>query len=184
MSELSVGTLSGLAANGYVIDVADGSSIAPAAGTILQVVSTTLTSAFSASVASSASTDITGLTATITPVSTSSKIMVTASVTIDAYFAMSVGLFRASTAIAIADASGARSRETSGASTSDPAIQASVPVMFLDSPSTTSATTYSFKIRNSQPTTSTLFVNRPRTLVDEARFANSVSTITLWEVAG
>ena len=55
MSELSLGTLSGLAANSYVVDVASGSSLDLSAGavlpagSILQVVSTTKTDTFSSS---------------------------------------------------------------------------------------------------------------------------------------
>jgi len=74
MSELAVGSLKGLAANSFVIDVASGSSLDLSAGavfpagSVLQVVSTTKTDAFSTT--SSSFADVTGLAATITPSST------------------------------------------------------------------------------------------------------------------
>ena len=83
MSELSVGSLSGLAANSYVIDVAAGSSLDLSAGAVLpagsiiQVVSTTKTDTFSTT--STSFSDVTGFSVSITPTSTSSKIMVMAS---------------------------------------------------------------------------------------------------------
>ena len=86
MSELSVGSLSGLAANSYVIDVASGSTLdvtnatgtLPAAqlpaGTILQVLEAT---AATTTTTTSTSAVDTSLSATITPSSSSSKIFVT-----------------------------------------------------------------------------------------------------------
>jgi len=156
------------------------------AGSVLQVVSATLTATFSASLTTAATAEITGLTATITPVATSSKILVLASVTVDGYFGGSVRLLRGATAIGIADTSGSRSRDTSQGSTStDTFFPATIPVQFLDSPATVSATTYSFQIRNGGSTTQTVYVNRPNDMSsDIARRSNSVSTITLMEVAG
>jgi len=153
-------------------------------GSVLQVVSTTKTDTFSASVASAAAITVTGLNATITPVATSSKVLVMGSVSIDGGDIVSVGLFRDTTAIAIADSSGLRSRDTSGGSSFTAAFLLTIPVMFLDSPESTAALVYSLKVRNQNNSTQTVYVNRPVSLINEARLANVVSTITLMEVAG
>jgi hypothetical protein len=116
-------------------------------GKVLQVVSTTKTDSFSTT--SATLVDITGLSATITPTNTSSKIMVLSSF-IGSNASDSADQFqlvRDSTNIGVST-SGSTSNQTailgSGASA---AITYTVSIMFLDSPSTTSATTYKVQAR-------------------------------------
>jgi hypothetical protein len=152
-------------------------------GGILQVVSTTKTDTFSTT--STSYTDITGLSATITPRSTSSKIMVLVSVSSGRLGGLpTLQIVRGSTAIGIGDAAGSRTRASmanypSGDSTGTQIT--TVGVEFLDSPSTTASTTYKIQARTES---STLWINRSGTDTDSATFPRVISSITLIEVAG
>jgi hypothetical protein len=177
MSELVVGSLKGLAANGFVIDVASGSKLVQP-GAVLQVVSTTKTDAFTS--ASATFTAVTGLSATITPSSSTSKILVIASLTgagtsgvTEAY----ARLMRGATAIAVGDAAGSSVRGLGGL-TITASLEQGLSVSHLDSPATTSATTYSFEART-QSGSGLVYVNRSAN--DSVRGASS---ITLMEIAG
>lgn len=119
-------------------------------GAVLQVVTVNKTDAFTHS--TTTWTDVTGLSASITPSATSSKILVLASVAIGSAgdFAY-IRLLRDSTVIDIGDTASNRVRVTGaiGYSGGDqPYNMDQVPVMYLDSPSTTSAVTYKFQLRS------------------------------------
>lgn len=160
------------------------------AGNVIQVVSTTKTDTFSTT--STTMTDITGLSATITPRSTSSKIYVVADVsqgqsTLNARVAFQ--LVRGSTNIAQGDAAGTRLRATmksvlggNADSTAADSIQMA-GINFLDSPGTTSSTTYKLQMAVQSGTG---YVNRAHTDADTTGVisARTVSTITLMEIAG
>lgn len=156
------------------------------AGNILQVVSTTKTDTFSSSTTGSF-VDVTGLTVTITPTSSSSKILVTAMCSVGnsgTGTRSGMKLVRGSTDIAIADAAGSRSRASFGTfNAHGNAANTQVPtyVQFLDSPSTTSATTY--KIQLNTGDASTMYVNRTGEDGDNSSEKRGVSTITVIEVA-
>lgn len=79
MSELAVGSISGLAANNNVISVADG-SVMHQAGGIVQMVSITKTD--SSTIATTTYQNIPGLSITITPKFLNSKIFVLATVSL------------------------------------------------------------------------------------------------------
>jgi len=190
MSELSVGTLSGLAANSYVIDVASGSQLTQP-GMILQVVSTTKTDTYSESIAGRtiSSNIVTGLTAEITPVSTSSRIRVDISTGLSHSAENGSGGFvirRGSTAIGVGATAGARASLSAygGVIVSGTADVAMISLTFVDSPSSTSALTYGISLYNRDSTTETAYVNRTSLDTDEGSRARTVSTITLTEVAG
>ncbi len=159
------------------------------APTILQVVSTTKTDTFSASIAAYAFTDITGLSASITPHSTSSKILVTVnhfgSVAIHDGKS-SLGLTRGGTLVGIGDADGSRTRVNAegGAYNNDPNDIAAVSFSYLDSPSTTASVDYQVQQRNYTTGTQTVYTNRSYTSPDAAASGVTASTITLMEVAG
>ena len=187
MSELSVGSLSGLAANSYVIDVASGSQLTQP-GMILQVVSTTKTDTFSTT--STSYVDITGLSATITPSSTSSKILLLASVSLSAndngYAA--VVFERGGTILGQGDAAGSRAQAISSiyadSSIAGTAFYGNINtnLNYLDLPATTSATEYFVQL--STKSTFTAYVNRSGQDSDSASYVRSSSTITLMEIAG
>jgi hypothetical protein len=179
-------TLTLPATSGTIVTTTSGAitSAQLPAGSVLQVVSTTKTDTFTTT--STSFTTITGLTASITPSSSTSKILIIVSVTgsqevntNDAY----IGLFRDSTQIALGDAAGSRIRSSFLLSTSNASWQATGSVNFLDSPSTTSAISYSVRART--PSTGTLYINRGQTDTDGAYGAGrTISTITVMEIKG
>jgi len=159
-------------------------------GGVLQVVSVTKTDTFSASVAAAAfSANVTGFSATITPASTSSKILVAVSVSggssID-FPVMNGRMLRGSTPIGVGDTAGIRSSVSgsSGILNAQHRSMANLSVETLDSPSTTSATTYNFQLFNTQTATATLYMNRTHDDDNAATHMRPASTITLMEVAG
>ena len=144
------------------------------AGAVLQVVSTAKTDAFSSS--STSFTDVTGLSVAITPSSSSNKILVSVHLMSAATGANSprFNLVRGSTNIATSDGSTPASLHLNTSSNVDGRMGS---IVFLDSPSTTSATTY--KIQGLTDGNS-FVVNRRG---DDAN-KTSISTITVMEIAG
>jgi len=162
------------------------------AGSVIQVVSTTKTDTFSASVGArpSFSSVVSGLTATITPSLTSSKILVIVNVngssTADSgRFAFK--LSRNGADVFVGDANGVRSRLTSGNVVGNFSRNwgvANVTSSFLDSPSTVSSLTYGIKLFNSNGSSETLYVNRPQDYPDNDLYSTNASSITVMEIAG
>ena len=157
-------------------------------GKILQVVSTIKTDTFSATLAGGGadSATITGLSASITPSSTSSKILVLAALNIVASANnATVVLQRDSTSIAIGDSAGSRQRVTTGyGAFSTGYDHSSVAINYLDSPSTTSAVEYTFLLKNAlSGAASIVYVNRTQTDADVATVPRMVSSITVMEVS-
>ena len=155
-------------------------------GGILQVVSTTKTNVYSVSLGGGAidTVDVPDLTATITPSSSSSKILVTVNIVLGGDTRARTGFVmrRDSTDIAIGD-TGLTSRITAGLAVgpneTDPA-HGPQSAQFFDSPATTSSVTYAIRLRNGSSSTNTLRLNQNTTDVT----ATTISTITLMEVAG
>jgi hypothetical protein len=147
---------------------------------ILQVVTASKSDTFST--ASTTYTDVTGLSVSITPQSTTSKILVVASITGTGttsstnFFAR---LMRDSTAIAIGDAAGSRTQTTVSARDQD--MQQSMSIMFLDSPATVSATTYKIQIR--AQAAFGVYINRGTADADNSNTARTFSSITVLEVS-
>lgn len=176
----NTGTLISTASSGQVIPKA-----ALPTGTVLQVVSTTKTDTFTTT--SGTFVDITGLSVSITPTSSSSKILITGTVCWGSSdtvpYLISMRLMRDSSAICIADTAGNRSRLTIGAQgiyNTDNTVFA--PLNFLDSPSTTSSTTY--KVQGQTETGRTLYINRGgESDGDASNSGRFTSTITLMEIA-
>ena len=150
-----------------------------ASSKILQVVSTTKTDTFSTS--STSFTDITGLSATITPTSTTSKVLVLVDSNYSTDGAMGTfRLMRDSTAIAIGDAAGSRSRAFASTRLGDSPAQSAITVNFLDSPSAVAATVYKVQMLVQSGTN---FVNRSFDNTDAVHIGRTVSSITLMEVS-
>jgi hypothetical protein len=154
------------------------------ANSILQVVQTTKTDTFSSS--STSFVDITGLTATITPSSTSSRILVIANVAVAdpvGYFVM-VRLARGGSAILQGDAAGSRTR-TGGMLYNNPGSnneQHSWSQQVVDSPASTSTLTYSVQLM--QINGATHYVNRLSRDENADYEPRSASSIILMEIAG
>ena len=160
---------------------------APAApaGSVLQVVSATKTDA-SFSTTSQSFTTVTGLTATITPTSTSSKILVFCNASMSSNVSAGTGyarLARGGSAIFIGDASSSRIR--TGTTISPPSNDTTGQTALLgeDSPATVSATTYALEIRSDR-VASTVYVNRSHNNPNNNYGFTAFSSITLMEVAG
>jgi hypothetical protein len=162
-----------------------GYKLAMPAGHILQV----LQSEFSdeATTTSSSYQDI-PLSVSITPRATSSKILVQSNVwvgvaDVNGYGAM-VQLLRGSTQICLGDAAGSRPRVTGvGYSYGHNQDIWLVTTSYLDSPSTTSATTYKLQFRSGWNGYN-VYMNRPGYTGDNAGGGRTTSTITVMEVAG
>ena len=178
--------------SGATLAVASGGTITNSGsqsgfGKVLQVVQTVKSDTFSTT--STTYVDVTGLSATITPSSTSNKIV--ASVTIiptNSSTAFFFKLFRDAVEIGSGDAaSGKEPCFTSGMSGGGSnggsyygLEQRSIE--YVDSPSTTSATTYKIQCK-SHLNTGTTYLNR--TIWDAPEFnARGISTVTLWEIEG
>jgi hypothetical protein len=138
-------------------------------GKVLQVVSTTKSDVFTTT--SGTYVDVTGLAATITPTSSSSKILVIANLSYSASTGRDAAfqILRGATVIP----TGVTGSVLNGAYSFS---MFSVAQSFLDSPATTSATTYKIQVYVSADT---IFVNR-RAL--DTSFTGQ-STITLMEIA-
>ena len=151
------------------------------AGKVLQVVSTIKTDTFSSSTTGSF-TDITGMSASITPSASSSKILVLANINTDSGNNSHIRLLRGSTAICVGDASSSRSQVT-GASSRNSGTTDSMAnngISFLDSPSSTSALTYKFQFY--LWSSLNWYLNRSKNDNDAGYGGRSASTITLMEI--
>ena len=147
-------------------------------GKIGQVVSTTKTDEFSTS--STSVTDITGLSVSITPSSTSSKILILVDGNVsdnNTTYAGAMKLFRDSTEICKGTNGSANNigfdnvRRNSGSDESK-----KFSINFLDSPSTTSSTTYKISIKLNQ--SNTFYINR----TGSSNENSLVSTITAMQI--
>ena len=147
---------------------------------VVQVKSTSKSDTFTTT--SQTFTDITGLTVSITPTSASNKIFVIASVTgCNSVGVVSGGirLARGGTGIFIGDTAGSRilGQQVQPVS-ADRTL--TLGLSFLDSPATTSATTYSVQCINSG--NGTFYVNRSNQDSDSTAYFRSASSITVMEV--
>ena len=175
-----------IGASGDTITIPSGATIsnsgtASGFGKIGQVLSTTKTDTTSVSQASSFA-DITGMSVSITPSATSSKILVicSANATTAGGYNLHLRLVRDSTAICIGDAAGSRSRVTMGIRPASTYDRIERTMNFLDSPSSTSAIAYKLQWRQVDNTTA--YLNRTHDDSDDEHRPRLASTITVMEV--
>jgi hypothetical protein len=182
-ARLPVGT------NGHtlVADSAEATGLkwaAPAGGgKVLQVVSTTKTDTFTSSTGNTF-VDVTGLSASITPSSATSKILVMVKMSMGSNTGNGYVFYkivRGATDICIGDSAGSRLRSTGGSSSPFTEVPFGDSAVFLDSPSTTSATTYKIQLY-AQQGTGTAYVNRSYLDTDANYCPRTASTITLMEI--
>lgn len=159
-----------------------------AAGLYAQIVQTVKTDTFSTT--STSMTDVTGLSAAITPSSATNKVLVT----VDLSWAYDVstgggyhGMFdvlRDSTSLIVPTSPGSRTPAAQSYNLSGldrgAFIMSRSSFVYLDSPATTSSTTY--KVQAMVTTGGTFYVNRSVSDTDVASIARSVSSITVAEV--
>ena len=162
----------------------DGLPAGASGGGIIQVVQTTKTDPTTSNSASYA--DLTGLSATITPTRSDSKILFQYTIPFShrnnyVHFR----LVRGSTAIFVADASSNRSRTTYGTWSNNgdgDYITKLFSGLYLDSPATTSAVTY--KIQAFVTNSGTVYINRSKGDDDQTYEPRQASNIILMEVSG
>jgi len=171
-----------------LVEVFDGSAfVGVGQGKILQVVSTTKTDTFTTT--SATYTAVTGLSASITPSSTSSKVLVTANFTLSNTVGLNTGqggafaqLIRGATPLYLGDSSSSRIQASAGGGIESSTDITNATIVFLDSPNTTSATTYQIEVRRGGG--NTVVVGRSGADTDTANNGRFPSSITVMEVAG
>ena len=156
-------------------------------GSALQVKQAVNSAQASESVSDGVFEDIAGLSVSITPSSTSSKILVfykVAMASTKGDYNTYIRIVRDSTAIGIGDQTGSnRPRVSSYISTdSTDYFIAQHTNMFLDSPNTTSATTY--KLQWTDSYSQTFYLNRSVNNTDSKYYPTQISQITVMEVSG
>jgi hypothetical protein len=166
------------------IQTAAGKPILNSSGSVLQVLSTVKTDTFSSS--STSLTDITGLSVTITPSSASSKILVIVNCAVTGADAgIGFSIVRGSTEIYLGDAAGSRQRFSMvgfyGTSSPTQYAAGSNHACFLDSPTTTSATTYKLQ---GKTRSGAFYIGRTYYDLDNDNASRMPSSITVMEIAG
>jgi len=167
---------------GDTVSVGSGATVS-GFGKVLQVVQTTKIDTFSGA-ANGTEMSVTGMSATITPTSSSSKIMVSAvlnycaiSTTYGAYFK------RGTTIIGVPATVGSRQSIAAGLGFTGDGNQIETGVIeYLDSPATTSGTTYQLFVNNDNSTA--IYINRSQFDYNDNRGKRCISTVTLTEIAG
>jgi hypothetical protein len=185
-STANTNTRLGIGTTGQVLTVAGGvpswATPAGGGGKVLQVVSTAKTDTFVQSGGGFA--DITGLSVSITPTLNTSKILVLVSLSASAAVAgnsSAARLLRDSTDIFIGDTASNRTRTTIAILQGETQYPYSNHISFLDSPATTSATTYKVQVIG-LPTGGSTYVNRGQTDTDSSTFTRAASSITVMEI--
>ena len=148
-----------------------------ATGKVLQVVSAIKTD--TQTVDSADFTDISGLTVDITPAATSSKILVLGHITTASGNHGHTRCVRGSTVIGAGVAAGSRGA-VSGYANSNGNSANVQPFVFLDSPNTTSSTTYHFELESNNSSAS--YINRTPNDTDAIYGSRGSSTITVMEI--
>jgi len=169
--------------------IASGDLASGVGGKILQVVQTTKTD--TASITSSSTStfvDLTGLSVAITPSSTSNKVLVTVSACVtQSTGTLHMNLVRNSTNLLVGDSEGSRLSSTvSSRFDNSPYTynnNATATFTFLDSPNTTSATTYKLQGTLGATYNGTMYVNRSPGDINNDYGPRTASTITVMEVS-
>ena len=191
------GTVTGVSVGGLPDGIVDTDMLAAnavssaklasgAGGKILQVKQTVQSSRVSASLTNNTYTDISGLSVDITPAATSNKILVYCHLSLctnSGTYNTMTRFMRDSTAIGIGDQVGSsRQRATNIGWTISSYQSVNYDNMFLDSPNTTSSTTYKLQWTNSYDG-QTAYLNRVYQDGDSKYYPTSMSHITVMEVA-
>lgn len=166
-------------------DGAAWATVGPTTSGVIQVKSTTKDDTFTMS--SQTFADVTGLSVSITPTSASNKVLVRAVIAGSGNSSTSSNLFirllRGSTVIGAGAAAG--TRQQIGAAVGLPTYLGWIGtgvIEFLDTPNTTSATTYKIQVA-SQAGAIAVYVNRAENDTEDPTRGRAQSTITAQEVA-
>jgi hypothetical protein len=156
-----------------------------AASVIKQVVTTNRTDTFSASVSGNGGESGDVFTVTITPATNTNKVLILVNANVAGDEAgLFLRLYRGSTRIFQGDTASTRQRVASSTRNVEPATPMNMAFMFVDSPATTSATTYAVRISHQASTTKTVYLNRGVGDGDTAATPRTASSITVLEVKG
>ncbi len=168
--------------------------IGASAGQVIQVVSTTKTDTFAGTASGGSFVDVTGLSVSITPSSASNKILVMATVcgccavnSPSPQNSIGFKIIRGATDIAIGDSASSRTRM--GVAYADPSGDArnitTINLQHLDSPATTSSTTYKIAVtQNYSSGGNTMLINRNDGDGNDYSSQRTVSSITVMEIKG
>lgn len=160
--------------------LASGSS-----GGIVQIKSVTKTDTFS--VTSTSYTDVTDLTLSITPQSTSNKILVSYNLTCgteDSGYQWGIRLMRGTTQIFVGDTAGNRDRVSNFVRNNGSDLHTVYPSgQHLDSPNTSNSVTYKLQVK-AYTSGRALHINKVHNDSDDAAVGRSASSITVMEVSG
>ena len=197
LSSNSTGTFTYEAASGANFTALDADNVSAgtlatgrmAAGTVVQVVSTTKTDTYSEAIAARGTgSDITGLTATITPTSASSKLLIYSTLHTSregGYGYANFIIHRDGSAVLVGDTDGSRLPVTVGDNigvTNAVAMFNTCSFGQVDA-SSTSATTFSVRLENAGSSgTKTFYVNRSVTDTDANSYTRAISSIMVMEV--
>ena len=166
---------------------------ATAKGSILQVKQTVKTDVFSEALSANTNSSTNCIEVSITPVSTSNKILVMVTIHGSSTYWGSAGsgawqgrLVRDGSDIVRGDAAGSRNRMTFIAGDSDSfQIAENCVFTYLDSPSSASQITYGCRLDNVDNASRTMYLNRAPTDTDtNVTICRTASSITVMEVAG
>jgi hypothetical protein len=152
-------------------------------GKVLQIVNVTKTDTFTTTTALGSFTDVTGMSVAITPSAASSKILVLLNASYSQgsnTYGVALRLDRAGTSVYIGDARGSTSRATGGTQ-GNPARGDMIAIQFLDSPNTTSATTYKLQMGTESGGTALLGGSYSN---GSSYNVSTASSITLLEIQG
>tara|TARA_R110001583_G_scaffold174634_2_gene329133 strand:+ start:1407 stop:1979 length:573 start_codon:yes stop_codon:yes gene_type:complete len=153
---------------------------AAAGGKIGQIVQTVKTDR--STYASASFADISGMSVAITPVATSSKILVMtdAFVSVTSNYGVHIKLLRGSSDLYIGDAASSRSRASKGSVHYHGAAAFSMAFHYLDSPSSTDAQTY--KLQWYPENSSTIAIGGTQSDGDAVYNSRTANSITVMEV--
>ena len=173
-------------ASGATLDTTGATVSGLTTGKVLQVVQAVKTDTFS--YAGTTFADVTGLSVSITPSATSSKILIFSTINGAANFRYSgIRLVRDSTDIFIGDAAGSRTRVTipidsNSDEPSNSYVSRNMGFNYLDSPSTTSATTYKIQVAIAYSASYTTYINTNADDSDANFTLRSASNIIAMEI--
>jgi len=168
------------------VSVFQANGVTAAASAVAQVKTAVVTAPSTISVTTATFAD-TPLTITFTPTSASNLVFITGQISFSGAFngSKAYRLMRGSTAIGIGDASSARNRATGSFAdtnnTNDDTPPSTHPFSFIDSPATTSATTYKLQV-TTLFAGATISFNRGINNTDNANYPTAMSSITCMEV--
>jgi len=173
--------IDGTAGITFPVVAGSASAVQASSGRVLQVVQTVKTDTFSTGSSYAA---VTGLSASITPSSSSSKVLIMVSlggVSAD-NSSFKMGMYRGATPIYVGDTAGSRTSVSAQGQTGATYAVQSTAWSYLDSPATTSATTYQVYLGSNGSVT--VYLNRTtRDTNTSTEDARSASSIILMEIA-